>query len=44
MIKVTVRWKNFCLSIAKMFIVGSPLDTVTLDDYGENSTVACGVL
>ena len=28
--------------MVKMFIVGSPLDTATLDAYGENSTVACG--
>ena len=44
MIKVTVRWKNFRLSMAKIFIVGSPLDTATLAAYGENSAVACGVL
>ena len=44
MIKVTVRWKNFLLSMAKMFIVGLPLDMATLAAYGENFTVACGVL
>ena len=44
MIKVTVRWKNFHLSMAKMFIVGSPLDTATLAAHGENFTVAYGVL
>ena len=44
MIKVTVRWKIFRLSMAKMFIVGSPLATATLAAYGGNSTVACGVL